>query len=156
MTGLSKGEIEDIREVFDLFDFWDGRDGMIDAYKVAHLLRCTGINPTNALCNKHGGKEKMGEGQYKFEEFLPIYLEINKSIEDGTYADYMEAYKTFDRDGQGFISTAELRHVLTSYGERLEDREVDKIMKFTDTQEDLDGNIKYDDFVKKVMEGPKL
>jgi myosin light chain 6 len=156
MAGLSKGEIEDIREVFDLFDFWDGRDGEVDGFKVADLLRCTGINPTNTVCCKHGGKEKMGEAQYKFEEFLPIYIEINKSMTDGTFADYMEGFKTFDRDGQGYISSAELRHVLTSYGERMEDSEVDKIIKFTDTTEDLDGNIKYEDFIKKCMEGPKL
>lgn len=156
MAGLSKGEIEDIREVFDLFDFWDGRDGMIDAFKVADLMRCIGLNPTNELCCKHGGKQKMGEGQYKFEEFLPIYTEINKAIVDGTFADYMEAFKTFDRDGQGFISCAELRHVLINYGERMDDPAVDKILKYTDTQEDIDGNVKYEDFVKKVMEGPKL
>ena len=29
-------------------------------------------------------------------------------------------------------------------GERLEDSEVDLILKLTDTQEDLDGNIKYE------------
>ena len=56
----------------------------------------------------------------------------------------MEGFKTFDREGQGFITSAEVRHVLTCLGERLEDSEVDLIMKLTDTQEDLDGNIKYE------------
>lgn len=73
----------------------------------------------------------------------------------------MEAFKTFDREGQGFISAAEMRHVLTGYGqfnvidiyiyciclitgERLEDPEVDAILKFIDLREDLDGNIKYE------------
>ncbi|PAA69109.1 hypothetical protein BOX15_Mlig029894g1, partial [Macrostomum lignano] len=156
MAGLSKGEIEDIREVFDLFDFWDGRDGEVDAAKVADLLRCVGMNPTIATCLKHGGTEKMGEKGYKFEEFLPIYQEVMKAKEEGTFADFMEAFKTFDREGQGYISAAELRHVLTSYGERLDDSDVDVIMKFTDTHEDLDGNVKYEDFIKKVQAGPKV
>uniref|UniRef100_A0A1I8JSD6 EF-hand domain-containing protein n=1 Tax=Macrostomum lignano TaxID=282301 RepID=A0A1I8JSD6_9PLAT len=56
-----------------------------------------------------------------------------KAKEEGTFADFMEAFKTFDREGQGYISAAELRHVLTSYGERLDDSDVDVIMKFTDT-----------------------
>ena len=30
-----------------------------------------------------------------------------------------EAFKVFDRDGNGFISAAELRHVMTNLGEKL-------------------------------------
>jgi Ca2+-binding EF-hand superfamily protein len=66
----------------------------------------------------------------------------------------MEAFKTFDREGQGYISGAELRHVLTMLGERLTDIDVDQIFKYTQTEEDLDGNIKYEEFIKKVMAGP--
>lgn len=57
-----------------------------------------------------------GEKQYKFDEFLPVYQAIVKEKEDGTFADYMEAFKTFDREGQGVVSAAELRHVLSGYG----------------------------------------
>ena len=49
-----------MREVFDLFDFWDGRDGLIGAEKVGDLLRCLGLNPTEALIKKHGGTTKPG------------------------------------------------------------------------------------------------
>ncbi|VDP79475.1 unnamed protein product [Echinostoma caproni] len=39
-------------------------------------------------------------------------------------------------------------------GERLEDSEVDQIVKFIDLKEDMDGNIKYEELIKKVMAGP--
>lgn len=156
MSSLSKAEIEDIREVFDLFDFWDGRDGMIDAVKVGDLLRCSGMNPTIAVTVKHGATLKQGEKQYKFDEFLPCYEGILKEREVGTFADYMEAFKTFDREGQGLISAAEMRHVLTSYGERLEDNEVDLIVKLIDLKEDIDGNIKYEDLIKRIQAGPSM
>lgn len=52
--------VSDVREVFDLFDFWDGRDGLVDGIKVADLLRCIGLNPTNAVVNKNGGTKKAG------------------------------------------------------------------------------------------------
>lgn len=155
MTDLSKDEIEDVREVFDLFDFWDGRDGMVDGHKVGEFLRCCGLNPTCELVNKNGGCVKGGDKQYKFEEILPIFQAVSKETDTGTFADFMEAFKTFDREGQGFISSAELRHVLTSLGERLTDEEVDDIIKSTDLQEDLEGNVKYEDFIKRVMAGPK-
>ncbi|CAH8614066.1 unnamed protein product [Dicrocoelium dendriticum] len=156
MSTLSKSEVEDIREVFDLFDFWDGRDSLIDAVKVGDLLRCSGINPTIALTVKHGATLKKGEKQYKFDEFLPCYESILKEKQTGTFADYMEAFKTFDREGQGIISAAEMRHVLTGYGERLEDSEVDQIVKCIDLHEDLDGNIKYEELIKKVLAGPSM
>ena len=57
-----------------------------------------------------------GEKQYKFEEILPIYKSVSADADAGTFADFMEAFKTFDREGQGFINAAELRHVLTSLG----------------------------------------
>jgi Ca2+-binding EF-hand superfamily protein len=139
--------------VFDLFDFWDGRDGMVDGAKIGDFLRCCNLNPTNSLVKMHGGTEKMGEKQYKFEEILPIYKAVSAETDTGTFADFMEGFKTFDREGQGYISAAEVRHVLTCMGERLGDSEVDAILKYTDTQEDLEGNIKYEDFIKKVMAG---
>jgi len=154
MADLCASDIEDVREVFDLFDFWDGRDGLVDGAKIGDLLRCAGLNPTNALVLKNGGTEKFGEKQYKFEEILPIFKAVSDETDTGTFADFMEAFKTFDREGQGFVAAAELRHVLTSLGERLSDADVDSILKFTGTEEDLDGNIKYEEFIKKVMAGP--
>jgi Ca2+-binding EF-hand superfamily protein len=153
MADLSSGDIEDVREVFDLFDFWDGRDGLVDGFKVGDFLRCCGLNPTLALVSENGGTKKLGEKQYKFEEILPIFKQASSADEAGTFADFMEAFKTFDREGQGFINAAELRHVLTMLGERLTDADVDMILKHTGTEEDLDGNIKYEEFIKKVMAG---
>jgi len=154
MADLDASDIDDVKEVFDLFDFWDGRDGFVDGQKIGDLLRCCGLNPTNAVVNQNGGCEKEGEKQYPFEEILPIYAAVAKATECGTFADFMEAFKTFDREGQGFISSAELRHVIANLGERLSDEEVEQILKWTDTVEDLDGNLKYEEFIKKVMAGP--
>lgn len=154
MSDLSASDIEDVKEVFDLFDFWDGRDGLVDAAKCADFLRCCGLNPTNGIVNKNGGHSKFGEKQYTFEEILPIYKCISGETDTGTFADFMEGFKTFDREGQGSMSLAEMANCIGAMGERMSDDEVNQILKFTDTTEDLDGNIKYEDFIKKVMAGP--
>ncbi|KAK7091044.1 myosin essential light chain, striated adductor muscle-like [Littorina saxatilis] len=155
MSSLSKSDIEDIREVFELFDFWDGRDGEVDAFKVGHMCFCLGLNPTQETIAKNGGTNKLGEKAYKLEEFLPIYEEISKDKDTGSFAEFNEAFKTFDREGQGFMSSAELRHVLTSLGEKMSDAQVDELFLVTDTREDLEGNIQYSDFIEKVLKGPE-
>jgi calmodulin len=48
-------------------------------------------------------------------------------------------FKVFDRDNNGFISAAELRHVMTSIGEKLTDDEVDEMIREAD--QDGDGRI---------------
>jgi len=68
-----------------------------------------------------------GEKAYKFEEILPIFKAVNSNPDKdpGTLAEFLEAFKTFDREGQGFINGAELRHVLKSLG-RLRHRRSDQ------------------------------
>ena len=59
-----------------------------------------------------------------------------------------EAFKVFDRDNNGFISAAELRHVMTSIGEKLTDEEVDEMIREADI--DGDGQINYEEFVRVI------
>ena len=47
-----------------------------------------------------------------------------------------EAFKVFDKDGNGFISASELRHVMTNLGEKLTDEEVDEMIR----EADVDGS----------------
>ena len=59
----------------------------------------------------------------------------------------------FDKDGNGFISAAELRHVMTNLGEKLTDEEVDEMIREADI--DGDGQINYEEFAKMMMYHPR-
>ena len=63
--------------------------------------------------------------------------------------------QVFDKDGNGFISAAELRHVMTNLGEKLTDEEVDEMIREADI--DGDGQINYEEFVKmmRAKEAPQ-
>lgn len=50
------------------------------------------------------------------EEFLSIVRQVVKERDTGSYKEFMEAFKSFDREGQGYISLGEARHVLTAMG----------------------------------------
>lgn len=43
-----------------------------------------------------------------------------------------EAFATFDREGNGFISAQDLRYVLTHMGEKLRDEDVDEMIREVD------------------------
>ncbi len=53
-----------------------------------------------------------------------------------------EAFRVFDRNGDGFISAPELRLVMTNLGEKLTDEEVEDMIKEADL--DGDGLVNYD------------
>lgn len=46
------------------------------------------------------------------------------------------AFKVFDKDGSGTISSDELRHVLKSLGENLTDEEVEEMIRLADRNGD--------------------
>ena len=55
---------------------------------------------------------------------------------------HLGSCSVFDKDGNGFISAAELRHVMTNLGEKLTDEEVDEMIREADI--DGDGQINYE------------
>ena len=53
-----------------------------------------------------------------------------------------EEFRVFDKDGNGYISAAGLRHVMTNLGEKLTDEEVDEMIREADI--DGDGQVNYE------------
>lgn len=81
-----------------------------------------------------------GNGTIEFNEFLQM---MSKKMKDGDSEDELrEAFRVFDKNNDGLISSNELRHVMTSLGERLSEEEVDDMIKEADL--DGDGQVNYE------------
>jgi myosin light chain 6 len=117
--------------------------------QIGDALRALGQNPTESDVKKYTHQHKPDE-RVSFEVFLPIYQQISKSRSADTADDFIEGLRHFDKDGNGYISSAELRHLLTTLGEKLTDDEVEQLLQ---GQEDSQGNVNYEEFVKLIMSG---
>ncbi|CAF3985296.1 unnamed protein product [Adineta steineri] len=72
----------------------------------------------------------------------------------GTYEDFMEGLKLFDKESNGMMSLAELTQVLVAMAEKLDPRIVEEILRSTETKDDAEGMFNYDIFVKALLKGP--
>lgn len=136
----------DFQEAFLLFD--NRGDGKISVNQLGDVLRALGQNPTEAEVKKCSNSLKP-EDRIGFDVFLPILQAVSKNRSVDTAEDFIEGLRHFDKDGSGYISSAELRHLLTTLGEKLTDDEVEALLQ---GQEDSHGNVQYEEFVRMVMQ----
>jgi calmodulin len=109
--------------------------GTICTRDLGTVMRSLGQNPTDAeLQDMINEVDADGQGMIDFPEFLS--LQARKMKDTDTEEELIEAFKIFDRDGNGFISAAELRHVMTNLGEKLTDEEIDEMIR----EADVDGD----------------
>ncbi|RXM94373.1 Myosin light chain 1, cardiac muscle [Acipenser ruthenus] len=83
------------------------------------IVRALGQNPTNAEVHKVLGRPKAKEINIKmldFETFLPMHQHICKLKSQGTFEDFVEGLRVFDKEGNGTVIRAKLRHVLATLG----------------------------------------
>ena len=139
---LSEEQIAEFKEAFSLFDK-DG-DSTITTRELGTVMRSLGQNPTEAeLTDMTSEVDAEGIGTIDFPEFLTMMARKMKDTD--TEEEIREAFKVFDKDGNGFISASELRHVVKNLAEKLTEEEVDEMIREADVVGD--GQVNYEEFV---------
>ncbi len=143
---LTEEKVTECREMFEYFD--KDKDGTISINELGNVMRSLGANPTQSNLQEMINEiDQDGCGKIEFRDFLHLFA--NKLNEPETEEDLLEVFKIFDMDGNGNISAQELKHVLTTLGEKLTEDEVDTMLMEADSNGD--GTINYKEFVSLMM-----
>ena len=144
-TEISKELIEEFKDSFQVFDK-DG-DGFITANELSSVMSSLGQNPTDSeIADMINEVDADGDGRIDFPEFLTMMS--RKAFNYDPDKELEDAFKVFDKNGDGFISSNELKQVLLSLGEKATDNDIVLMMKEADTNND--GKICFEEF-KNMM-----
>jgi calmodulin len=137
---------KEYKDAFEMFD--KNKDGVITTKELANIMRSLNQDPTEEELNEMIEEVDLDKnGEVDFEEF--ITLMNRRSRETDIEEDVLNAFKVFDKDGNGLISVTELRHIMMTLGDQLTEEEIDDMLKEADN--DGDGYINYEEFIKNML-----
>merc|ERR1712183_543862 len=136
---ITEEQKSEFKAAFALFDK-DG-NGSISTAELGAVMQSLGKPSTEAeLKNLMKNVDTNKDGTLDFNEFLTLMSRKNENEE------MKAAFAAFDKDGNGFITSAELKEVMKSMGESLSDAEVDAMIKEADMNGD--DQVNYEEFIK--------
>ncbi|KAE8724169.1 putative calcium-binding protein CML17 [Hibiscus syriacus] len=153
MSGKEPVKLDDeqIAELLEIFRSFDrNNDGSLTQLELGSLLRSLGLEPSSdqveALIQK---ADTNNNGLVEFSEFVSLVAPEMLS-EKSPYGEQQlrQLFKMLDRDGNGYITAAELAHSMAKLGHALTAEELTGMIKEADT--DGDGMISFEEFSQAV------
>ncbi|XP_021363809.1 calmodulin-like [Mizuhopecten yessoensis] len=135
-----------IEDTFELID--TDRDGRISKQEMVKAASLLGLNPTAEDADvmiKMADSD--GDGYINRTEYTSMMSQSYSSIDQEKQA-LQKAFEKLDKDGDGFLSTDELRAAL-QYNSDITDDEID--IFFMDADKDGDGKIDYTEFIDSTL-----
>nr|XP_024217448.1 troponin C [Halyomorpha halys] len=137
-----------LRKAFQMFD--TTKSGFIDTLKISTILNTMGQlfddEELNALIEE---TDTDLTGKVNFDGFCQIaghFLEEEDA--EAMQEELKEAFRLYDREGNGYITTATLREILAALDDKLTSDDLDGIIAEIDT--DGSGTVDFDEFMEMM------
>ncbi|XP_061741504.1 calcium-binding protein 5-like isoform X5 [Nerophis ophidion] len=145
---LTHEEVEELREAFVEFD--KDKDGFITCKDLGNLMRTMGYMPTEMELIQLSQNINMNlGGRVDFEDFLELMTPKLLAETAGMIGlkELKEAFREFDIDGDGCITSDELRHAMVKLlGAQTSKKEIDAVVREADRNGD--GTVDFEEFVR--------
>lgn len=142
---LTIQQIEEYERAFKLFD--KNGNGKICANELSVVLKSLNHNASDHdisdMINEVNGLES---GEISFESFLSLMESKLENID--LEEELREAFRVFDNNNSGYISSARLKHVMECLGEDVTAKDAEDMIREADI--DKDGLVNFEDFVKMM------
>merc|ERR1711935_744320 len=153
-TGLAGDEIKCLKVCFDLFD--TKKQDFLSADDLGEIRRAMGFRPTEEELKELLLEiDEDGSGEIEFGEFCQLCATFLVEAPDmeTMKRELKDAFRIYDREGQGFITTETLRGLISELLAPLPDEEVEGILEELD--EDGSGSMDFDEFCEMMMTKPE-
>jgi len=138
-----------VLKVCDIYD-WDGK-GELDMFFFGDIMYALGMNTTKKVCVGLGQTDEEGKKFAKFDEVVAKVKEAASTPDSqGTYHDYIELLKLYDKNSNGTMMLAELDNILSNLGDEVPKEDVQKLFAELADPEDEDGFFPYTPFVDRL------
>ena len=119
--------------------------GTVSGKELAKLFRLVGLNPSEKQLSEW--KREAGSS-CTVDKFVKIAKKKLEESTDNTH-EIVDSFAVFDKDGTGYISAVEFKHILTNMGEALSEREMAEVMN--EIEVGSNGKIDYQAFAEEVF-----
>ncbi|KAK8583932.1 hypothetical protein V6N13_109320 [Hibiscus sabdariffa] len=143
MVALHAEELNQLKEIFARFDM--DSDGSLTILELAALLRSLGLKPSgDEIHDLLANMDANGNGAIEFDELANAIMPYMNEQILVNKEQLKEVFTLFDRDGNGYITPAELAGCMAKMGQPLSYDELTEIIKEADA--DGDGVISFTEF----------
>ena len=117
-------------KIFKLYD--EDNDGYVDLSFLGEMMRSAGAIFLDSDLEKPMDRLRTNNGADLFtqKDYKELCIEFTKN--EDTPEDLMEAFKFWDTDGSGKVTTDEIKQALTTLGDVLSEDEINALIKEAD------------------------
>merc|ERR1712223_97440 len=148
-TGLDLEQIDSLKKGFEGFDKEGG--GTISQTTMQMILKSMGVKVDKDDMENYAGEvDEAATGQFSFMQFCQVAAKFMiEDDEEQMKEELKEAFRIYDKEGQGFITTDVLKEILREIDTTLTEDDLDNIIEEVD--EDGSGTLDFDDFQEMMM-----